>query len=1231
MALDAGEVYAVLGGRFSPQGFVAFDNAMKKSHAGASAFEKRLDEAGHKSGTALRAKKSGNALRAIGKAALYTSVGVGAAAVGVGFMVKKAADFEQQMSSLGSVTNASGKQMAQFRAQALKAGADTKYSALQAAQAQTELAKGGLSVAQIMGGGLKAALALAAAGDLELADAATFTVNAMKLFGLHGRDSMKVADQLATAANATTADVKDFGMALTQGGTAAKSAGLDFTNTVAILEALASIGIKNSDAGTSLKTTLSQLASPTKKANGLMQEMGLHFFDSNGKMKDAVSISAMLRDKWSGLTHEQRLAAASTLAGTDGMRTLLALYQTGPDKLRRYEEGLQRQGSAAEVAAKKQDNLAGKIENLKGSVETSAIIIGSALLPMLTKGAEKLTDFLNAAAARGDIQRIGKDLAHGLEEGAQAIPTIIDGLQLIGHTIGFTVGAVHDLVEALGGIETVGPALLGAGIGLGGLRVASAVLPPIIGLARGLSDVSLALRAGGLAFAGETLLSLVNPATAAMVAVAGLGAAIALLVTRESYEEAVAKSVAAAKRDQANATNELRSAEDQSASATVAAQRAHLGVAQAHQRVVDVLKQYGRHSTEYKDALLAEKEAGLNWVQAHGRMLDEQKKLDNQQRNVSVKSTEDYTKALKRVDDAEKAVDASRRTGAGHADPVLVKRLAEAQKALAQITEQASRAQTRGAISAVDYARKLAGVGPIAEKNKNAVAQLTGVLNRVPAAKRTKLEADDQDVLAKLGRVVPRLISYGQMEKAAKILANSSSAEQALSRVNALLNSLHDRTINVQVNQHSSGGGAFGLNKPAKGHATGHKTSGPEIAMIGEDSPQWAEWVIPENPQYRGRAMGLLMDAMKSILPGYAGGTKKGKGKAKAHRHVPKARDPLSLPVDRFETDERNAQDRHDAAVRKVHDLEHQSALKGKTNADERAKARKALPGARKSRDDLAALLKTRKAELHDAKVYAGKISRQEDLAEIARNAMELADKHDDQPAFDTAQGKRKTALGALQGLYEEALKHVRNDTPYGRQLQKALGQTKLDINDAATAINAPEINADDPTVLTDAQQGQLDDIEKAIALDTVNTPTDTTDDIVDQGRLVSFWEGILGQLQADGAKSSFITEAANNVRSARDQLTSLTSSGSKDPDLQAQLDQANARAAASAESARISSKALEVFQGAGDIGLGPQTVIHVQTLHPGDPATLSAIGAAAASGLDLRTTKSAPREVSGL
>jgi TP901 family phage tail tape measure protein len=371
--------------------------------------------------TQSSANKALGAVKTLAKGA---AIGTG---VGLGYAIKKAADFEQQLDSLGSVSGATGRELEKLRKQAMKAGADTKFSALDAAKAQTELAKGGASVAQIAKGGLKSALALAAAGELDLALAAETSANAMNLFALEGKDAMKVADQLATAANATTADVEDFAVALKMGGSVAKIAGLSFTETVLALEALAKIGIRNSDAGTSMKTAFLQLIGPTEKQAKLQKKLGLSFIDSEGNMRGMAEIAAMLRDKLGEMGNAQRAATLKVLAGTDGIRTLAALYDAGPAKLDKWKAGLEKSGTAAKVAAEKQDNLKGKLENLQGSIETIAIAIGSKMLPSLTKAAEKVTDILNdpKLTASEKLQKLGDMVSDAINRGVEkAVKTV---------------------------------------------------------------------------------------------------------------------------------------------------------------------------------------------------------------------------------------------------------------------------------------------------------------------------------------------------------------------------------------------------------------------------------------------------------------------------------------------------------------------------------------------------------------------------------------------------------------------------------------------------------------------------------------------------------------------------------------------------------------------------------------------------------------------------------------
>ncbi len=364
-----------------PRGFQA---ALAKAGASTSAFAAKQKSTSAKVATAGRVMTKGITVPLIAAAAVS---------------VKFAADFEKQMSSLGAVTDASAARMDAFRKQALKAGADTAFSASEAAQAQIELAKGGVKAADILSGALDGALALAAAGELELAEAAEITSNALNLFGMKGSEATHVADAMATAANSTTADVADFGAALGQAGSVAKSAGLSFDETMVALEALAANGIKGSDAGTSLKTSLIQLLKPTEKQADLANELGLSFIDQAGNMKSLGDISGMLRGKLGGMTKAQRTATLATLAGTDGVRTLTALYDAGPKALEKFAKGLSKQGTAAEVAERKQDNLLGKLEQLKGSLETLAIIVGSVLIPPLTDLAVHATQVANTIGA----------------------------------------------------------------------------------------------------------------------------------------------------------------------------------------------------------------------------------------------------------------------------------------------------------------------------------------------------------------------------------------------------------------------------------------------------------------------------------------------------------------------------------------------------------------------------------------------------------------------------------------------------------------------------------------------------------------------------------------------------------------------------------------------------------------------------------------------------------------
>lgn len=375
--LEAGSVYTILGGRFSPGGFAQFDAANKKAAAGAAAAEGQI---------AASQKRTASGYAAVGTAA---KVGTLAIVAGLASSVAASARFEKQMSAVKAATGAGAKDMATLAAAARKLGADTGVGAVQAAAALEELGKGGMSAEQSVQA-LSATIAMAQAGPMQLADAANTVVQALSTFNLKAADAQMVADGLASAAAKTTMDVNDFAQALAQGGTVAASAGFTFDETMNVFGAMANRFKSGSDMGTSLKTAIQHLAAPTKKAADEMKRLNIDLFDHEGKAKSAAQIVQMLGDRFAEMTPKQRIASASLIAGSDSMRTLLNLASTPMDG-----DGIRDVGAAAEMASTKMDNLSGDWQKLKAQLQDLQINVGDLFGPSLRSGVEDVRRFVS--------------------------------------------------------------------------------------------------------------------------------------------------------------------------------------------------------------------------------------------------------------------------------------------------------------------------------------------------------------------------------------------------------------------------------------------------------------------------------------------------------------------------------------------------------------------------------------------------------------------------------------------------------------------------------------------------------------------------------------------------------------------------------------------------------------------------------------------------------------------
>ncbi len=323
-------------------------------------------------------------LAGVGMTAAVTTpiIGMGVAAAKIG------GDFESQMSRVKAISGATGSSFDDLRQQAIDLGAKTAFSAKESAAGMENLASAGFNANEIMVA-MPGLLDLAAVSGGDVALASENAATALRGFNLDASQSGHVANVFARAAADTNAEVGDMGYAMKYIAPVASSMGLSLEETAAAIGIMSDAGIKGSQAGTTLRGALSRLAKPTKPMIGVMNKLGLSFYDSSGKMKPLKDQIGMLQNAFKGLTPEQKQNALVTLYGQESLSGMMALIDKGPNKLGSLTKSLKNSdGAADKMARTMQDNMNSSLEQMMGSLESAAIVIQKVIAPYIRKFAD---------------------------------------------------------------------------------------------------------------------------------------------------------------------------------------------------------------------------------------------------------------------------------------------------------------------------------------------------------------------------------------------------------------------------------------------------------------------------------------------------------------------------------------------------------------------------------------------------------------------------------------------------------------------------------------------------------------------------------------------------------------------------------------------------------------------------------------------------------------------------
>lgn len=403
-------------------------------------------------------------------------VGLGTAAV------KTAAGFESSMSEVAAISGATGEDLSKLENLAKQMGETTKFSASEAAEGLKYMAMAGWKTEDMLSG-LEGIMNLAAASGEDLGVTSDIVTDALTAFGLSASDSGHFADILATASSNANTNVSMMGETFKYVAPVAGALGYSAEDTAAAIGLMANAGIKSSQAGTSLRSILSNLQGEVTFCGAGFGEMTVQTTKADGSMRSLGDILEDCRAAFSKMSESERAANAEAVVGREAMSGFLALMTAAPEDIDMLNEAISKcDGSAKSMADTMNDNLSGQIILLKSQLEALAIQFVTLIMPYLRQGVEWLSKLCTWISGLDDNTKKMIITIAGIA--AVAGPVLVVGGKIISGAgkivsgISGVIGIIGKLSPAVSGVVSVGGEIT-SGIGSLIAKVGSGLLPAL--------------------------------------------------------------------------------------------------------------------------------------------------------------------------------------------------------------------------------------------------------------------------------------------------------------------------------------------------------------------------------------------------------------------------------------------------------------------------------------------------------------------------------------------------------------------------------------------------------------------------------------------------------------------------------------------------------------------------------------------------------------------------------
>lgn len=341
------------------------------------------------------------------KAAAVAAAAFAALKIGefIGDAISEYSEFEQSMANTSAIAGATSEEYERLAEAARAAGKATTFTASEAADALGYMALAGWDV-ETSTKALTPVLKLAEATQADLATTSDQVTDSMSAMGVGIDELQNYLDVIVMTNNKANTTASDLMDAFIGCGGAARSAGMDYTETATALGILANNGIKGSEAGTALNSMLVRI-STKDVAQKAFKELGVAIYDSSGEMRNMQDILVDLNGAMAGMTQEQKNAYMSAIAGTN-------YYSQFGYLLDGVKEGVDGSASAW-------DSLSESLANSEGALDQMDATVTNTLQGSIARFQSAISDLKISL-----VEDFGPYAITIIDEVAEAVPKITE-------------------------------------------------------------------------------------------------------------------------------------------------------------------------------------------------------------------------------------------------------------------------------------------------------------------------------------------------------------------------------------------------------------------------------------------------------------------------------------------------------------------------------------------------------------------------------------------------------------------------------------------------------------------------------------------------------------------------------------------------------------------------------------------------------------------------------------